>query len=156
MLVYSVRGENPRQVQDDGKGVFRRSAAQAAASARPWRRKSARTGPAVWGECSVCLEDFQPTSAQRSDGRVEQRHGPRSRIGPEVQARLRDLLRHQPDLTLAELQERLEESAGVAVSVQHLWRVLQKMGLRLKKSHSTHRSKTQSKSKPAARAGGKR
>src|SRR5271157_2315785 len=68
MLVYSVRGENPRQVQDDGKGVFRRSAAQAAASARPWRRKSARTGAAVWGECSVCLEDFQPTSAQRSDG----------------------------------------------------------------------------------------
>jgi len=99
------------------------------------------------------------SSQRRRSGqmeRVEQRHGPRSRIGPEVQARLRDLLRHQPDLTLAELQERLEESAGVAVSVQHLWRVLQKMGLRLKKSHSTHRSKTQSKSKPAARAGGKR
>src|SRR5271157_2706904 len=139
MLVYSVRGENPRQVQDDGKGVFRRSAAQAAASARPWRRKSARTGPAVWGECSVCLEDFQPTSAQRPDGTG----------GAAARAA-------QPDLTLAELQERLEESAGVAVSVQHLWRVLQKMGLRLKKSHSTHKSKTQSKSKPAARAGGKR
>src|SRR5271157_2866448 len=88
--------------------------------------------------------------------RVEQRHGPRSRIGPEVQARLRGLLRQQPDLTLAELQERLEESAGVAVSVQHLWRVLQKMGLRLKKSRFTRKSKTRSKFKSADRGGGKR
>jgi transposase len=88
--------------------------------------------------------------------RVEQRHGPRSRMGPEVQARLRGLLRQQPDLTLAELQGQLEQRAHVRVSSQHLWRVLQKMGLRLKKSHSTRKSKTPSKSQPAVRAGGKR
>jgi transposase len=99
------------------------------------------------------------SSQRRRSGqmeRVEQRHGPRSRMGPDVQARLRVLLRQQPDWTLTELHERLLESAGVAVSVQHLWRVLQKMGLRLKKSRSTRRSKTRSKFKPAARGGGKR
>jgi transposase len=98
------------------------------------------------------------SSQRRRSGQMErpqQRHGPRSRISPAVQASLRGLLRQQPDLTLAELQEGLEKSAGVAVSVQHLWRVLQKMGLRLKKSRSTRKSKTRSKSKPAARAGGK-
>ena len=99
------------------------------------------------------------SSQRRRSGqmeRVEQRHGPRSRISSQVQTRLRGLLRQQPDLTLTELQQRLQESEKVAVSYQHLWRVLQKMGLRLKKSHSTRKSKTRSKSKPAARAGGKR
>jgi transposase len=99
------------------------------------------------------------SSQRRRSGqmeRVEQRHGPRSRMGPEVQARLRGLLRQQPGLRLTELQEGLEESAGVAVSIQHLWRVLQKMGLRLKKSRCTRKSKTRSKFKPAARGGGKR
>ena len=99
------------------------------------------------------------SSQRRRSGqieRAEQRHGPRSRISPQVQASLRSLLRQQPDLTLAELQPRLQEREKVAVSSQHLWRVLQKMGLRLKKSHSTRKSKTRPKSEPAARAGGKR
>jgi transposase len=98
------------------------------------------------------------SSQRRRSGqmeRVEQRHGPRSRISPQVQARLRSRLRQQPDLTLAELQARLQEREKIAVSCQHLWRVLQKMGLRLNKSHSTRKSKTRPKSKPAARTGGK-
>lgn len=99
------------------------------------------------------------SSQRRRSGqmeRVEQRHGPRSRISPQVQTSLRGLLRQQPDLTLAELQQGLQERVKVAVSYQHLWRVLQKMGLRLKKSHSTRKSKTRPKAKPAARAGGQR
>lgn len=88
--------------------------------------------------------------------RVQQRHGPRSRITAEVQASLRRRLRQQPDLTLAELQQRLADSDRVTISFQHLWRVLQKMGLRLKKSRSTPRSKTPPKPKPVVRRGGKR
>ncbi len=98
------------------------------------------------------------SSQRRGSGqmeRVEQRHGPCSRIGPAVQARLRALLRQQPDLTLVELQGQLDQSARVAVSIQHLWRMLQKMGLRLKKSRSTRKSKTRRKSKPAVSSGGK-
>jgi len=88
--------------------------------------------------------------------RVEPRHGPRSGITVGVQSSLRGLVRQQPDLTLVELQQRLWASARVRVSFQHLWRVLQNMGLRRKKSRSTLRNKTGSRSKPGVRRGGRR
>src|SRR5271157_528045 len=68
ILMYSVFGEGSAAVNNDGESLFRRPAAQAAAGARAWRRKPARTGAAVRSQCSVCLEDFQPASAQRADG----------------------------------------------------------------------------------------
>jgi len=88
--------------------------------------------------------------------RVEQRHGPPSRMTAAVQASLRGLVRQQPDVTLMELQQRLWASERVRVSFQHLWRVLQNMGLRLKKSRSTRKSKTRSRSRPVVRRGGRR
>ena len=88
--------------------------------------------------------------------RVEQRHGPPSRMTAAVQAGLRGLVRQQPDATLRELQQRLWASQRVGVSLQHLWRVLQNMGLRLKKSRSTLRNKTRPRSKPVVRRGGRR
>lgn len=88
--------------------------------------------------------------------RVEQRHGPPSRMTAAVQASLRGLVRQQPDVTLVELQQGLWESERIRVSFQHLWRVLQKMGLRLKKSHSTPKNRTRSRSKSAVRSGGRR
>jgi transposase len=88
--------------------------------------------------------------------RVEQRHGPRSRITAAVETSLRGLVRQQPDVTLVELQQRLWASERTRVSFQHLWRVLQKMGLRLKKSHSTPKNKTRLRSKPGAKRGGQR
>ena len=88
--------------------------------------------------------------------RVEQRHGPPSRMTAAVQASLRGLVRQQPDATLRELQQRLWASQRVGVSVQHLWRVLQNLGLRLKKSRSTLRNKTRPRSKPVVRRGGRR
>ena len=65
--------------------------------------------------------------------RVEQRHGSPSRATAEVEARLRRLLREQPDRTLVELQRGLREAEGVHFSIQHLWRLLRRMGLPLKK-----------------------
>lgn len=88
--------------------------------------------------------------------RVEQRHGPPSRMTPAVQASLRGLVRQQPDVTLVELQQRLWVNERIRVSFQHLWRVLQKMGLRLKKSRSTPKNKTRLRSKSVARRGGRR
>ena len=88
--------------------------------------------------------------------RVEQRHGPPSRMTAAVGASLRRLLRQQPDLTLVELQQQLWASERVRVSFQHLWRVLQNLGLRLKKSRSTPKNKTRSRSKPAVKRGGRR
>ena len=88
--------------------------------------------------------------------RVEQRHGPPSRMTAAVQASLRGLVRQQPDVTLVELQQRLWGSERIRVSFQHLWRVLQKMGLRLKKSRSTPKNKTRLRSKSVVRRGGRR
>ena len=48
----------------------------------------------------------------------------------------------EPDLTLAQLQLRLDQQVGVAVSQVAIWRWLKRLGLRLKKSHSTPRSET--------------
>jgi len=87
--------------------------------------------------------------------RIEQRHGPPSRITAKVQANVRGLVGQQPDATLMELQERLWASERMRISFQHLWRVLQRMGLRLKKSRSTPKSKTRRRSKPGGRRGGR-
>ena len=88
--------------------------------------------------------------------RVEQRHGRRSRITAAVQMSLRGLLRQQPDATLVELRQRLWERERIQVSFQHLWRVLQGMGLRLKKSRSTPKKKTRPRFGPGAKRGGRR
>lgn len=88
--------------------------------------------------------------------RVEQRHGPRSRVTEAVEGRLRSLVRERPDRTLAELQRGLWEGAGVRFSSQHLWRVLGRMGLRLKKNRSTPRNKTRRRISGVVKRGGKR
>ena len=59
----------------------------------------------------------------------------------------------QPDRTLVELQQGLWEAEGVHFSRQHLWRLLRRMGLPLKKSRSAPRSRTRRKTGSAARRG---
>jgi transposase len=63
----------------------------------------------------------------------QRRHGPVSRITAEVQQQVRDWVCAQPDLTEAELSERL---AGIRVQVSRslVGRLLRQMGLRLKKT----------------------
>ncbi len=72
--------------------------------------------------------------------RVPQRRRP-SRIDS---AQVRALIHQQPDIVLRELQQQLQQ-AGVSVSRTQLWRLLQKLGFRLKKSHSTPTSVTQNR-----------
>ena len=85
--------------------------------------------------------------------RVEQRHGSPSRATAEVEARLRRLVREQPDRTLMEFQQGLWETERVHFSIQHLWRVLRRMRLPLKKSRSARRSRTRRKTGSAAKRG---
>ncbi len=80
--------------------------------------------------------------------RVRQRrrdHGelaPRPRVGKHHikvdRARLAELVREQPDATLAELRDRL----GVECSISAVWNALRQLGLSFKKSPSTPRSRT--------------
>src|SRR5271165_75739 len=80
-------------------------------------------------------------SAQRKRSgqmeRVEQRRGGRRKATAEVEQRLRGWVQAQPDLTLAELQQKLAKVQQLHVSIGRLWQVLRQMGLRLKKSRST-------------------
>jgi transposase len=80
-------------------------------------------------------------SAQRKRSgqmeRVEQRRGTVRKVTAEVEQRLRGWVQVQPDLTLVELQQKLEKAHHLHVSIGRLWQVLRQMGLRLKKSHST-------------------
>ena len=99
-------------------------------------------------------------SAQRKrSGEMErkpQRRGTRSRMTAEIQQHLRRWLKSQTDLTLVQLQERVWEAEREHFSLQHLWRTLKKMGLRLKKSHSTPKNRTAKRTGAVARHGAKR
>jgi len=74
--------------------------------------------------------------------RVPHHPGRKPKFTPPVREQLCRWLEQQPDLTLAELQERLRQQARLPVSLPSLWTVLGKMGMRLKKSHSTRKSAT--------------
>jgi transposase len=96
---------------------------------------------------------------QLQTGQVERprqwRHGPVSRVTPEVEEQLRQELRRQPDLTLQELAERLQQSRQLRLSRNRLWQVLKRLGLRRKKNRSTRPSRTvrkrSSSGKPSSR-----
>jgi transposase len=60
------------------------------------------------------------------------RHGPVSQMSSEAQQSLRNWLREQPDLTEAELRERLA-GTGIRVSKSRVGQLLRQMGLRRKK-----------------------
>ena len=74
--------------------------------------------------------------------RAVHRPGRKPAVNEERRKLLLSWIAKEPDLTLAQLQLRLDQQAGVAVSQVAIWRWLQRLGLRLKKSHSTPRSAT--------------
>ena len=82
--------------------------------------------------------------------RVPHQPGRKPKFTEPIRERLRYWLQQQPDLTLGELQEQLRRQERLPVSVPALWVVLRKIGLRLKKSHSTRKSATR---KPTGRGG---
>lgn len=96
----------------------------------------------------------------RSTGKMERppgaKRGPVSKVTAEVEQDLRNWIRERADLTLAELQLRLYEQRNLEISLARLWQVLGKMGLRLKKSHSTPPSRTPLRASSGVVSGGKR
>jgi len=80
---------------------------------------------------------------QRRTGQMERvphHPGRKPKFTEPLREQLRGWLRQRPDSTLVELQEKLAHEKQLQVSVPALWSVLGKMGLRLKKSHSTRAS----------------
>jgi transposase len=91
------------------------------------------------------------SAARKRTGQMERpgyRPGAKCRIDEQV---LSELLRSHPDATLVQLQAELENKTGLRVSTQHLWRVVRRLGFRLKKSHSTPRSATRKRTASGAK-----
>jgi transposase len=81
---------------------------------------------------------FKISAARRRTGKMERipqsRNGRVSRVDRD---KVVSLLEARPDLVLHELQSELEAATGVRISRTQLWRVVQALGFRLKKSPST-------------------
>lgn len=69
--------------------------------------------------------------------RVQARRGPAPALEPEY-GRLRDLNRAEPDLTPAEVRDRL----GLRAAPLTVWRALRRLGLTVKKSRTGRPSRT--------------
>jgi transposase len=87
---------------------------------------------------------------------VQSQHGPVSRVTTAVQQQLRAAVRQQPDVTLLELQQRMQQTTGVELSKSLVWLWLQRLHLRRKKNPSTRRSKTAGKTSGVGKPGGNR
>ena len=64
----------------------------------------------------------------------QQRHGPVGRVTPQVQQQLRSAVGQQPDVTLAELRQRIQQNTGVELGRSWLWVWLRRLITPLKKS----------------------
>jgi len=97
-------------------------------------------------------------SARRSKtGQIEVRswqHGPKSRVTAAIRAWMREQMGRQPDLTLQELQQRLEREHRLQLSVGWIWVLLRRWGLRHKKNRSARKSKTRARTCGGVRRGG--
>jgi transposase len=74
--------------------------------------------------------------------RVPHKPGRKPAAGAETHQQVRAWFVQQPDLTLAEVQHRLLGEAAVSLSLPQVWKLLRKLGLRLKKSRSTPLNET--------------
>jgi len=79
--------------------------------------------------------------------------GPKSRLDREV---LAAIVAAQPDATLTEIQAELQRRSQLHMCTVYIWRVLGKMGFRLKKSRSTPKNGTRKKTASAANSSSKR
>ena len=76
------------------------------------------------------------------------RRGPKPRLAGQAD-QIRELIQQQPDLTPAEVGDRL----GLAVRPLTVWRMLRRLGLTFKKSRPAPPSRTARMSPPPARSG---
>ena len=72
-----------------------------------------------------------------------------------MQQQLRAEVRQQADVTLRELQERIQKASGVGLSQSLLGLWLQKLGLRRKKNRSMRKSGTRKRTGSGVRSSGK-
>lgn len=97
------------------------------------------------------------SARRRKTGQIEisvWRHGPQSRVTSAIREWMERQMRRQPDLTLHELQQRLEREQRLQLSVGWIWILLRRWGLRHKKNRSAPRSRIRARTSGAAKHGG--
>ena len=97
------------------------------------------------------------SARRRKTGQIEigaWRHGPQSRVTAAIREWIERQMRRQPDITLHELQQRLEREQRLQLSVGWIWILLRRWGLRHKKNRSAHRSRIRARTSGAAKHGG--
>jgi transposase len=87
--------------------------------------------------CARRVKQCERESGRRV-ARVQAKHGPDPKLGPDDRGRLAALVERTPDATLAELQQQL----GLPVSISTIDRALCALRLTLKKSRSAPPSRT--------------
>jgi transposase len=105
---------------------------------------------------SVSLSWAKNISAKRNRTgkaeRVPHKPGRKPTVGSDMYPQIKAWFQIQPDLTLVEVQQKLNSETGVSLSVPQIWHLLQKMNLRLKKSHCTPLSATLKPTASSARS----
>ena len=149
-MAISANGAMPRAYSDD----LRCKLLEAYEAGRGSLQELAKQFGVSWGYSKkIRAQQLQTGQRERPS---QTRHGPASRLTPAVEQQLRSALRQQPDLTLAELQQRLVDKTKVGISRSRLWVWLQRLGLRHKKKRSAPRSKRAGKTSGIVRRGGSR
>jgi transposase len=109
---------------------------------------SGRFGVSVaWG--------WKISAARKRSGqaeRVRYRPGRKRKVGAEVEREVLNWVREHTDLTLAELQAKLHKEAQISLCLSAVWRLVRRLGLRLKKSRSTPPSATPKPTESGARS----
>jgi len=77
--------------------------------------------------------------------------GHRTSLVAPLEAEIRAWIAERPDLTLAEMCERLAREHGVAIKISALWHQLNKWGLSYKKNSARKRARTTRRAGRAAR-----
>lgn len=76
----------------------------------------------------------------QKERKPQARYGPVGRVTAAVEEQVRAEVRRQPDVTLVELQQRLQASSQVQLSRSRWGAVLQRLGLRRKKNSTPTRT----------------
>jgi transposase len=84
---------------------------------------------------SVSVAWAKKISAQRRRTahieRVSHHPGRKPAVGIEMHPQVKNWFAAQPDLTLAEVQQKLDSEVGISLSLPQIWHLLKKLKLRL-------------------------
>lgn len=97
----------PQPYSDDLRGKL----LEAYAAGQGSLRELAKQFRVSWGYSKKIRA--QQLRSGRKQRPPQKRHGPEGRVTPQVQQQLRWAVGQQPDVTLAELQQRIQQNTGV-------------------------------------------